>query len=347
MQLPASCIALMDFRHLSREEKQHSLDLYEEAFPEDKGAYAAYYYKWKCRDNEILALVDSDRITDTDKQDNCCVPGDPYKDQEQAAICAMLHLNPYRIWVSTDSMILHYIVAVATAMPYRRQGCMRRLMLEAFSWLYNQKEPFTYLMPADTAYYEPFGFRVIYDQKPVIFPADPDVANTWARKHFDVVTLRDEAYLHFLDAEPDQGGEADQNTDNLLNMESSGKIVSGAGTDTDSNGWKPQIMCRIIYLPRLLECLRANQPKIVFLQIFDPLIEANNGLYRWSIDREHSHVTRLDHITDDICSTDQAELNWLTIGIDDLAEQLFGVKPLNPSLSHIRTLNRICINEEV
>lgn len=292
------------FKQLNQKEKQDSLALYEDAFPEDRGAYAAYYYKWKCRDNEIFALIDSSR----------------------ESICAMLHLNPYRIWISTDSMILHYIVAVATALPYRRKGCMRRLMLEAFFWLYSRGEPFTYLMPADTAYYEPFGFRVIYDQKPVSFPTDPERANDWAREQFDVVTMRDEAYMQFLEEEP--------GSNNVLSTESV-EVVSDTG---DGNSWKPQIMCRIIYLPRLLTCLRADCPRTIYLQVHDLLIEGNNGLYRWSVDREHSCVTRIG---------DETEVDYLDISIEDLAEQLFGIAPLHPLLSHIRVLNRICINEEV
>lgn len=344
----------MYFKHLNCNEKQNSLALYEEAFPEDRGAYAAYYYEWKCRNNEIFALMDSGRRLKTDTCGKNPVSGISDQGKEQDTVCAMLHLNPYRIWISTDSMILHYIVAVATALPYRRQGCMRRLMLEAFSWLYNRKEPFTYLMPASTSYYEPFGFRVIYEQKAVSFPADPDEANDWARKHFDVVTLRDEAYLQFLEAEPTQNSEPAQETEtgqdaeNMQEPETFGKIT--CDTDADNSGWKPRIMCRIVYLPRLLECLRADQRKIVYLQVHDSLIEANNGLYRWFIDREHSCVTRLNQIPGNIRNVnhmEQKEFDYLAVEIEDLAEQLFGVVPLNPSLSHIRILNRICINEEV
>lgn len=351
----------MRFRHLSQYEKRKSLPLYEEAFPEDRGAYAGYYYEWKCRDNEILVLVDTDtdlRFKDG-KDDQKSFQSDPDSHEN---ICAMLHLNPYRMWISTKESVLHYIVAVATAYPYRRQGCMRRLMLEAFLWLYDKMEPFTYLMPADTAYYEPFGFRVIYDQTPVSFPPDIDEANRWAKDQFDVVTLRDNEYLHFLESEPKS-----------LTDTSAGSECSSAETvkeitelteknETEKELWKPQIMCRIIHLVRFLECIRSECSKKVYLYVHDPLISENEGWYCWQVEQQKSQVARLGTFAlddvfekheieilqqDDTYLRDGLEYSSLTIGIENLAEQLFGVAPLHSALSHVKVLNRICINEEV
>ena len=46
----------MNFRHLQSWEKKKSLPLYEEAFPEDQGAYAAYYYEWKSPDKSFIRM---------------------------------------------------------------------------------------------------------------------------------------------------------------------------------------------------------------------------------------------------------------------------------------------------
>lgn len=70
----------------------------------------------------------------------------------------MLHLNPYSCKVNGTKMLLHYIVGVATAKEARRQGVMRKLLSSAILGLYEAEEPFTYLMPADVRYYEPFDF---------------------------------------------------------------------------------------------------------------------------------------------------------------------------------------------
>lgn len=73
----------------------------------------------------------------------------------------MLHLNPYNCYVRGQNMTLHYIVGVATAKSERRKGIMRNLLEEALTDMYEKKEPFTYLMPADVRYYEPFQFMSI------------------------------------------------------------------------------------------------------------------------------------------------------------------------------------------
>ena len=70
----------------------------------------------------------------------------------------MLHLNPYLCHVGMKERILHYIVGVATDERYRRCGIMRNLLQRALLDMREEQEPFTYLMPADVRYYEPFGF---------------------------------------------------------------------------------------------------------------------------------------------------------------------------------------------
>lgn len=70
----------------------------------------------------------------------------------------MLHLNPYLCRTEKKMETLHYIVGVATKENCRRQGIMRRLLFWALEDMYMEKEPFTYLMPADIRYYEPFSF---------------------------------------------------------------------------------------------------------------------------------------------------------------------------------------------
>lgn len=310
----------MKFEHLtSIESKWKTMPLYEASFPEDHGAYAAYYYQWKCRDNEVLVLT---TLTSSDSL---------RKEESREEICAMLHLNPYRMWISTRSVPLHYIVAVATALPYRRQGCMRTLMKRAFAWMYKQEEPFTYLMPADTIYYKPFGFRVIYEQKPVSFPANLEEANRKAIEQFDVATLRDEDYIRFLDSEPKEDIE----------------------TSFDKNDWKPQIMCRIIHVVRLLECLRAVGWQKIYLFIQDALIWENAGWYCWQVDQYVSKVQRLESCPADISPDTppmmqgDTKVSCLKIDVEELTEQLFGISPLHPALSQIKILKRICINEEV
>lgn len=80
----------------------------------------------------------------------------------------MLHLNPYSCMVQGREQKLHYIVGVATEKEERRKGIMRRMLCRALTDMYKDKEPFTYLMPADVRYYQPFQFVSISTKRETI-----------------------------------------------------------------------------------------------------------------------------------------------------------------------------------
>ena len=125
----------MRMRYLRQEEKGKSRELYETCFPEDSAKFIDYYYEEKCRDNEIIVLEDQNQI------------------------CSMIHANPFSVSCCGQQAAVHYLVAVATDPAYRRQGCMRRLVQNLLQKERNNGEPFSFLMPANPAYYEPFGYR--------------------------------------------------------------------------------------------------------------------------------------------------------------------------------------------
>lgn len=80
----------------------------------------------------------------------------------------MLHLNPYLCRICGREKKLHYIVGVGTHISQRRKGIMRRLLKQAFMDMYENREPFTYLMPADVRYYEPFDFFSISERTEMV-----------------------------------------------------------------------------------------------------------------------------------------------------------------------------------
>jgi len=131
----------MRLRYLGQEEKGKSRGLYETCFPEDTEKFIDYYYEEKCRDNEIIVLEDQDQI------------------------CSMIHANPFPMRMCGQQTAVHYLVAVATDPAYRRQGCMRRLLQKLLQAERDSGEPFSFLMPADPAYYEPFGYRYWNSQR--------------------------------------------------------------------------------------------------------------------------------------------------------------------------------------
>lgn len=115
--------------------------IWENIFDEDSEEFVDFYYTYRTGNNVIWVA----------KEDN--------------NIIAMLQLNPYQIHLRYCIVPAHYIVGVATSESHRRKGFMRSLMLKAFRQMYDNKEPFTYLMPASEAYYRPFNFVTGYYQK--------------------------------------------------------------------------------------------------------------------------------------------------------------------------------------
>lgn len=129
---------------LEKTEALSTRKLWEEVFFEDSREFVDYYYRYKAPENTTFVL------------------------KEQEEILAMLHLTPYRIVLSAPTKKernVSYIVGVATKKVWRHKGCMRSLLREAFLELYQRKEPFTFLMPANPAIYRPFSFAYIYERK--------------------------------------------------------------------------------------------------------------------------------------------------------------------------------------
>lgn len=102
----------------------------------DPAPYARFYFDEIYRQNEVLI-----------------------NESDTGELRGMLHLNPYTLHFDGRTVQAHYIVGVATDEEYRRQGVMRELLKETFEELRDRGELFTYLMPADEAYYLPFDFR--------------------------------------------------------------------------------------------------------------------------------------------------------------------------------------------
>ena len=78
---------------------------------------------------------------------------------------SMLHLNPYECMVNGIRTRLYYIVGVCTDIKYRKKGFMDACIRRAFDYMYKEREPFTYLMPASEEIYIPYGFTGIYPVK--------------------------------------------------------------------------------------------------------------------------------------------------------------------------------------
>lgn len=116
-------------------------ELWELIFTEDSKEFVDYYYREKINENIIFII------------------------QKEHKIASMLQLNPYPIHLKDSIVPAHFIVGVATKAEFRREGLMRQMLRHAMQEMYQNKECFSYLMPAKVEYYEPFDFTVVYEQR--------------------------------------------------------------------------------------------------------------------------------------------------------------------------------------
>lgn len=186
----------MNVRKLRKEEHIKTKPLWEEVFTEDTSQFLDYYYSVKTLQNEIYVIEDKGQIV------------------------SMLHLNPFQMRIGPQVYETHYIVAVATAPLYRRQGLMARLLEHVFQVMEERGEPFTFLMPASESIYTPFGFEFVYEQPRANLSGKAEASNNvtyvyatskdcakiadFANKQlqtYDITTWRTAAYYEMVLAE--------------------------------------------------------------------------------------------------------------------------------------------------
>lgn len=117
---------------------EESRALWEQVFPEDEAPFLDAYYKGKGFVNEISVVRDA-----------------------AGEICSMIHWNPVELMVRHQRVTVDFLVAVATREDMRRKGLMARLMQQGLEKRQKQGMPFVFLVPANEAYYTPFGFVTV------------------------------------------------------------------------------------------------------------------------------------------------------------------------------------------
>ena len=130
----------MVIHKLVGEECKKTRSLWEEVFWEDSVQFTDYYFEHKAKLNTGYVIGEF-----------------PYH--------AMLFRTPYMLHVENVVTEISYLVGVATRKEYRKRGYMRALLEHSFKEMYEEKQPFTFLMPANPAIYEPFDFRYIYTRE--------------------------------------------------------------------------------------------------------------------------------------------------------------------------------------
>lgn len=179
---------------LEKEECLRLRPLWEEVFYEDSVQFTEYYFGEKAMRNVGFALCGEEGIR------------------------AMLYLTPYSLMMRAgndwDCRELNYIIGVATKQEYRHRGYMNRLLRAALEQMHKEKKPFTFLMPANPAIYEPYQFTYVYNRPRyrldkrynhnLEFAGEEDCsrlaafASEWFAQYYDVFMRRDEEYFRLL-----------------------------------------------------------------------------------------------------------------------------------------------------
>ncbi|MCD8197627.1 MAG: GNAT family N-acetyltransferase [Lachnospiraceae bacterium] len=214
-------------------------------------------------------------------------------EQEGAAV-SMLHRNPYTLIVNGYELCSDYIVAVATRKEFRHQGCMRALLERALCDMAYQGMPFTFLMPASEGIYAPFDFVWIcpHTELPArVLRMDADAQNRYLASRYQMFCKRDERYLTNLEKEREaETGEA-----------FSEKV--------------PPFMARITDVCDMLFLAGSREERELFLHVKDPIIEKNNGYFRWTTGRDESSAAKLG------CAPERVDLE---LSVGELASLIFG-----------------------
>lgn len=116
--------------------------LWEEVFSEDSKTFTDYYFANKALSNTAFIC----------------------RHLPAGEIVSMVHLTPYEMTVQKTGIPTFYIVGVATEESHRHKGLMSTLLNKAFEYAAGHLCPFVFLMPANPAIYEPFGFSYVYSR---------------------------------------------------------------------------------------------------------------------------------------------------------------------------------------
>jgi hypothetical protein len=181
------------------EEKDRTRSLYEQAF-EDPKVFVDYYYREKCSDNRMFAIMDRDRAL------------------------SMVHLNPFRLSVCGRECPGYFLVAVATDEACRHQGMMTAVLEESYRAMKEEHIPFCWLIPVDPAIYQWMGFEIVADFQKKRLPYEQ------VQAEFDVYCLQDDTYRRraAIESKLDEDGASEVLPDHPVIM---AKIIDGEAFD--------------------------------------------------------------------------------------------------------------------
>lgn len=327
----------MQIRYLEQKEKTATRTLYESAFPSDGKGFVDYYYQEKVRDNRILILEEDGHI-------RSMLHLNPYA----VSVRDRCYPSEYIVAVATDAAYRHrgYMRRLLERMllDMNREGKPFVYLMPAAEEIYL---PFGFRTVSAQVSCEPvpIGESAIRTRE----AASEDISRLVAfdEKYllpcYDVLTVRDAAYYDRLLAEQkseggcirifEQGstiighvicdrvkgeicreeGQMERNVKETYRdpvfMPGHAGIMSVTAKEAP-----PLIMIRITSLERILEPITSARPVELVLEVDDPVISENAGIFRWSLSSDGSSVQAC-----------KERPEW-KVTIEELGEFLFGVK---------------------
>lgn len=346
----------MFIEKLQQTDKSKTRHLYETIFSEDSPSFVDYYYQEKTKDNQIFALWQDDDIR------------------------AMLHLNPYEMYINQVICPTYYTVAVATEEAYRHRGYATALIHAALQTQYEEKCPFSFLMPANEKIYTPHDYRTVYRQnqeycKEVSTLARPaefsdcatlaEFENTRMKKEFQVFTWRTETYYQrWIKELQSVGGQLMLTRDGKESITALPYIPKSEETlVSDTIDTKETLISYALDIEEITPIDNTHEPHTPLIMIRLVHLETLLSLLKFSAPTDitfwihdpilpqntatytlHSEGNHTDtHVTK--TSTEQ-EASIPEFTIATLCEIIFGVRQAS-EFKNLIPLTAICINEEV
>ena len=327
-------------RYLEQNEKQNIRELYEECFSDSK-VLTDYYFENRLPNNFVA-------VNERDGQ-----------------IVSALHLVPKTSVIGKLKSRIMYIYGVGTRQYARNNGYMKELMNTVIKDMYQDMEAFTYLIPTDKMnadFFKKFGFEYVMN-KPFTKPMENWKKATHSlilRKadHSDMVRLsifaqsntenrykvtlsKDTDYFKELTSLIDvEGGEIEIYVEN--------KVIMGYRVWIDNkiyeevldpsiqsmsyyeNEGSPYLMARIMSVRKTLRMLGFSGIGAVIIRISDPIIEENNGTFKFSY---HHGSVKMDRLDDDVVPE-------IDVTIGELTAHIFGYNQIEglPSIAENSTV---------
>lgn len=129
---------MIEIRNPNKTEKNEIINLWQYCFSETED-FLKYYFNNRYEEKNTLAFFENEYL------------------------CAMLHLNKYKLNIRNINHTSSYVVGVSVAPDKRGSGYMSKIINKALNIQYENGEIFSILMPIETSIYTRYGYANCFD----------------------------------------------------------------------------------------------------------------------------------------------------------------------------------------